>query len=260
MRAGADGGSMVALRRKNTRNYHNAPHVSCMAMHYCLLVISRDQGSLIAIGNRNPRPSSPEAPPGARSIARTIMSDPLSSRIASGLQTAKAWEDPQLLKTVRDSIPFQKLLPEWYANVHRNDGVDDDGGGSTPPPGDALLHHMFLRRVFQSAEDDTASQSHTSPYARDDDASYEGDDLLLKRLTLYFKLDVMTWVNNPCCDSCGDTNTTNCGIRGPMTTEEVQGQAGRVECKSSSQCNSFKTYCSNQAHLSFVSSLHKTKN
>ena len=195
------------------------------------------------------------------------MSDPLSSRIASGLQTAKAWEDPQLLKTVRDSIPFQKLLPEWYANAdHRNDGVDDDA-----------LRHMFPRRVFQSSDEDgTASQSHISPYARDDDASYEGDDLLLKRLTLYFKLDVMTWVNNPCCDSCGDTNTTNCGIRRPMTTEEVQGQAGRVECKSSSQikfliqCDSLlnnsvhlllHVYLSLMAHLSssFVPSLHKTK-
>ena len=242
-------------------------------MHRHMHCDDQGSGSLIAIGNRNPRPSSPEAPPGARSIARIIMSDPLSSRIASGLQTAKAWEDPQLLKTVRDSIPFQKLLPEWYANVHRNDGVDDDGVGSTPPPGDALLRHMFPRRVFQSAEDDTASQSHTSPYARDDDASYEGDDLLLKRLTLYFKLHVMTWVKNPCCDSCGDTNTTNCGIRGPMTTEEVQGQAGRVERKSSSQIRcfnatasrfivpiSFNTYHSLMAHLSFLSSLHKTKN
>lgn len=162
-----------------------------------------------------------------------IMSDPLSSRIASGLQTVKAWEDSkQLLKSVRDSIPLEKLLPEWYAN--RNDGVDD-GVDSTPPPGDTL-RQLFPRRVFQSsAEDGTGSQSHISPYAREDDASYEGDDLLLKRLTLYFKLDVMTWVNNPCCDSCGDTNTTNCGIRGPMTTEEVQGQAGRVERKSSSQ-------------------------
>ena len=160
------------------------------------------------------------------------MSDPLSSRIASGLHTAKAWdEDPQLLKIVRDSIPFEKLLPEWYAN--RNDDADD-GVGSPLPPGDAL-RRMFPRRVFQSsAEDGTADQSHTSPYAREDDASYEGDDLLLKRLTLYFKLDVMTWVNNPCCDSCGDTNTTNCGIRGPMTPEEVQGQAGRVEGKSRS--------------------------
>lgn len=159
------------------------------------------------------------------------MSDPLSSRIASGLQTVKAWdEDPALLKTVRDSIPFEKLLPEWYEN--RNDN-GDNGVGPTYPP-DGALRDMFPRRILQlSSKNSTAHRisQHASPYAREDDVSYEGDDLFLKRLTLYFKLDVMTWVNNPCCDSCGDTKTTNCGMRGPMTAEEVQGQAGRVERK-----------------------------
>ena len=150
------------------------------------------------------------------------MSDPLSSRIASGLNTAKAWDDDRaLLQTVRESIPLDKLMPEWYVNRDGGDGDD------LPSHLEPALRALFPRRIFQSS----VHTSSTSPYAREDDVSYEGDDLFLKRLALYFKVDVMTWVNNPCCVICGDTNTTNCGMRGPTTNEERQGEAGRVERK-----------------------------
>ena len=150
------------------------------------------------------------------------MSDPLSSRIAAGLETAKAWDDDRaILQTVRESIPLDKLMPEWYVN---RDGGDGDDPTSHLEP---ALRALFPRRIFQSS----VYTSTTSPYAREDDVLYETDDLFLKRLTLYFKVDVMTWVNNPCCVICGDTNTTNCGMRGPTTNEERQGKAGRVERK-----------------------------
>lgn len=143
------------------------------------------------------------------------MSDPLSSRISSGLATVRAWdEDPALLLEVRRSIPLEKLAPP-------HDLSTGTAGGCHVPEGMAILQQQ------RSLEADTTAT--TSPYFRADDVNYEGDDLLLKRLTLYFKLEVMSWVNNPTCKECGDSNTTSCGMRGPSTVEETQGGAGRVE-------------------------------
>jgi len=83
--------------------------------------------------------------------------------------------------------------------------------------------------------DTVASSVSKSPYFRDDDANYEGDDLLLKRLTLYFKQEVMKWCNQPpCCnESCSGnddgTKMESRGMRGPSTHEERSGGASRVE-------------------------------
>ena len=77
--------------------------------------------------------------------------------------------------------------------------------------------------------------SFKNKYYRPDDTNYEGDDLLLKRLTLYFQKEVMKWVNQPPCSnsSCVGNHDgkkmENRSMRGPVTEEEKRGGAGRVE-------------------------------
>ena len=118
-----------------------------------------------------------------------MSSDQLSPRIQRGLSTARKWEsDISLLETIRAQIPFQELVPEHFP------------------------HKSNL----------------SSPYAKDDDDKYQGNDLLLKRLTRYYQKS-MTWVNNPPCSICGCTETQLKGVRGPQTAEELLGEAERVE-------------------------------
>ena len=82
-----------------------------------------------------------------------------------------------------------------------------------------------------------------SPYFRDDDVNYEGDDLLLKRLTLYFKEEVMKWCNQPPCSNENCTGNEDGkkmemkGMRGPITQEEKTGGASRVEVYNCTLCN-----------------------
>jgi peptide-N4-(N-acetyl-beta-glucosaminyl)asparagine amidase len=132
------------------------------------------------------------------------MAEKLSARIRSGLATVKQWEaDEDLLKECRNQIPFHLLCPDQF-------------------------HH---RSNIETEE---------SPYAKDNDGAYRGDDLLLKRLTLYFK-GIMTWVNNPPCELCGSTETKCRNTRGPMSPEELAGQANRVEVYWCPMCNAETT-------------------
>jgi thiol-disulfide isomerase/thioredoxin len=87
------------------------------------------------------------------------------------------------------------------------------------------------------------------PYRRDDDCFYDGNVLFLKRLTLFFQKDVMTWVNTPPCEKCGagPDQMVYKEPRGPTTEEEREGQANRVEvylCKSCAAITTFPRYCS----------------
>ena len=113
------------------------------------------------------------------------------ARITSGLSTASKWdEDPELLKECRSLVPFSMLIPSNDASF------------------------LPMR----------------NKYGRPDDGRYEGDDLFLKRLTLWFKLDFMTWVNRPQCFFCGCKEHMKAnGARPAMTQEEKEGDASRVE-------------------------------
>ncbi|KAL7526287.1 hypothetical protein ACHAXR_001411, partial [Thalassiosira sp. AJA248-18] len=167
------------------------------------------------------------------------MASALHSRVESAVRTAKQWEsDKALLAEIRASIPFKELVPElvcetearWrsYLNNSANGGdeeVKDDVGG----------------------KDDNDVQYKTSCF-KDDDADWEGDDLLLKRLTLYFKQEVMTWCNQPPCSN------PNCkgnedgkqmeskGTRGPVTEEEKTGGTSRVEVYTCQLCKTEATF------------------
>jgi len=132
------------------------------------------------------------------------MAENLSPRTTSGLNTVRQWEsDKELLKECRDQIPFHLLCPEQY-------------------------HHLNAENIEES------------PYAKPDDDKYQGDDLLLKRLTLYFK-EIMTWVNNPPCALCGCADTKGRNTRGPISPEEREGQATRVEVYWCPTCNAETT-------------------
>ena len=141
------------------------------------------------------------------------MSEPnrVASRIQSAIETCRAWDaDSTLLVECRAQIPFHLLCPEqYYIDTHNrskgNDVTIDD-------------KKKKERSITKS------------PFAKNDDDKYEGDDLLLKRLTLFFQ-DLMTWVNNPPCSHCGCTTTESRGSRGAETKEEREGKASRVECK-----------------------------
>ena len=97
------------------------------------------------------------------------------------------------------------------------------------------------------------SQQEKSPYFRDNDFLYQGNALFLKRLTLFFQKEVMTWVSAPPCEKCG--GDTECkGTRGPISQEEREGRADRVEvyhCKSCEATTNFPRYNSVRKLLEF---------
>ena len=139
-----------------------------------------------------------------------MSSDQLSPRIHGGLSTAQKWEnDVALLETIRAQIPFDELVPEqqFYNNKAKRNA----------------------KYTYQR-----------SPYAKDDDDLFQGNDLLLKRFTRYYQ-KFMTWVNNPPCVICGCTETQCKGVRGPRSVEEKQGEAGRVEVYYCPRCDAVTT-------------------
>ena len=79
-------------------------------------------------------------------------------------------------------------------------------------------------------------------YTRHDDELYQGNALFLKHLTLYFKEDVMTWVNKLPCSKCGNEEMDSRPTRGPQTDEERQGGASRVEVYYCTSCNDTTTF------------------
>ena len=140
----------------------------------------------------------------------------LHSRIESAIHTAKQWEsDASLLAEIRGSIPFEDLVPEQHTVKLRCDAF------------------LGVQNVERTDED--AKTKLRESLTRDDDVNYEGDDLLLKRLTLFFKNEVMKWVNSPPCTNLDCTGNEDGkqmksnGVRGPISDEEKWGQASRVE-------------------------------
>lgn len=132
------------------------------------------------------------------------MTDKFTSRINAGIATVKQWEaDEQLLAECRSQIPFHLLCPDQF-------------------------YYLQKERLCDS------------PYAKEDDVNYQGDDLLLKRLTLYFK-QIMTWVNHPPCELCGSSDTKCRHVREAMTRDEKDGQASRVEVYWCPNCNAETT-------------------
>jgi len=152
----------------------------------------------------------------------------LVNRIQSGIETVKKWEseleDKALLSEVRSLIPFDVLCPEDFYLIQRRAVAA------------ALLRKAPTTCTGASQSSiETISEQVTSatnnPYFVDDDDLYESDDLLLKRLALFFQKSFMKWVNNPPCSICGSTETQCQGTRGAETLEEHDGGASRVECK-----------------------------
>ncbi len=135
------------------------------------------------------------------------MTEGLPGKIASGLKIVEEWEYEDLLLACRKEIPFHEICPEQH----------------------------FL----SPTNGDNPREKH-SPYAKPDDHKYNGGDLLLKRMTVYFQ-SIMTWVNDPECELCGHKDTKLRFIRGPLTAEEHEGEAGSVEVYFCPRCNAETT-------------------
>ena len=118
----------------------------------------------------------------------------LLARIQSAISTVQAWDaDRSLLDECRALIPLDILVP----------------------PADK--EPTFVAGLPKS------------PYARDDDYLYQGNALLLQRMAYFFQKDVMTWINAPKCSHCGSSDVDHETVRGPLTPEEREGGASRVE-------------------------------
>lgn len=107
----------------------------------------------------------------------------LQQRIESAIATARKWEsDKTLLTEIRASIPFQELVPdlicetEDQCRMYLNNSSNGNDNGDDTGKGDINYKISCFK---------------------ENDADWEGDDLLLKRLTLYFKQEIMTWCNQP---------------------------------------------------------------
>ncbi|KAL7538660.1 hypothetical protein ACHAWF_006166 [Thalassiosira exigua] len=156
----------------------------------------------------------------------------LHGRIESAARTAQQWEgDKFLLEEIRASVPLRDLVPEQVRDVEARCRAYLGGDA---PGGDEI--------------EEGPAAADSNPYFADDDLEWEGDDLLLKRLTLYFKRHVMAWCNQPPCsnpDCKGNedgTKMTSKGVRGPQTEEEKTGQAGRVEVYTCQLCEAETTF------------------
>lgn len=118
-------------------------------------------------------------------------------RIETSIQAVKAWDDdPLLLAECRALLPWNDLRDcEDTSNVN-----------------------------------DTNSHQQLGPYSKRQDSDLTSSDArLLQRLARYFQSS-MTWVNAPACGKCGQhDNMKGLAGRGPITDEERQGQAERVE-------------------------------
>jgi transglutaminase-like putative cysteine protease len=125
------------------------------------------------------------------------MDEAFHRRIQGAIQTVLAWDDdPMLLAECRAILPW--------------DALRDERGEYAQPEKDCKKGVLPLSR----------------------------DARFVQRLTRFFKSDkgMMTWVNNPDCSKCGSKNTDIKETRGPITVEEREGQASRVEVYKCNDC------------------------
>lgn len=121
------------------------------------------------------------------------MASTLQSRLESAINTAKRWEsDKELLAEIRASIPFRELVPELVCETE--DRCRSYLNNSSTTEGEVKDDNNNNDAVEEKVDEDI---QYKTLCFKDDDADWEGDDLLLKRLTLYFKQEVMTWCNQP---------------------------------------------------------------
>ena len=167
----------------------------------------------------------------------------LHSRIESAITTAKRWEsDKSLFDEVRASIPLRELVPELICELEERWTAYEKWSASK-------TKETVTTEVEEDGDDDNiATIEYKTACFRDDDVEWEGDDLLLKRLTLYFKQEVMTWCNQPPCSNPNCTGNDDgkqmesVGTRGPETDEEINGHASRVELYNCKLCNTKTTF------------------
>lgn len=71
-------------------------------------------------------------------------------------------------------------------------------------------------------------------------SSYQ--DELVKQLLHWFKREFFTWMNQPRCSACNHEKTRSVRMEGPSTSEEIAGQASRVEVYMCPACGSLTRF------------------
>ncbi|KAF0686418.1 Aste57867_21789 [Aphanomyces stellatus] len=68
------------------------------------------------------------------------------------------------------------------------------------------------------------------------------EDEVLRQLIRWFKHEFFTWMNSPNCHACGQPNTQSIRQEGPVTPEEVAGEASRVEVYQCGHCRALTRF------------------
>jgi thiol-disulfide isomerase/thioredoxin len=176
-----------------------------------------------------------------------MAADPLDNdfrrRIESAMRTVADWEDPDLLRECRESIPLDILcagpgMPKLRLDKNETTEKEDESSATNTSNG----------TVAVTIEDaDTASKDDFSKYVDDskDTRWWNAPNaLLLQRLARYFK-QTMTWVNAPACVECQTTDNMNLTTTraGGTTDDERRYKVSRVEDYQCSSCYNTTSFC-----------------
>mmetsp|Transcript_45871 Transcript_45871/g.53038 ORF Transcript_45871/g.53038 Transcript_45871/m.53038 type:complete len:1282 (-) Transcript_45871:153-3998(-) len=122
-------------------------------------------------------------------------------RVQGSLRTVQGWDDDKnLLEKCRSQIPWKDLVDDY-----------DENSASV----EMKYSNYGVDRLLRGSGDSNA--------------------LFLQRLCRWFPT-FMSWVNAPPCKVCGCKDTEMKNVRAPETTEEVEGQAKRVEVYYCPEC------------------------
>ena len=126
-------------------------------------------------------------------------------RVQASARTVQNWDaDEELLQKCRLQIPWKELIDDDEDDDDNDNDENKEKSGSRYSDADV---DRFL---------------HCGIGGGDSNA------LFLQRLCRWFPT-FMSWVNAPPCKVCGSKNCEMKTVRGPETTDELEGQAKRVE-------------------------------
>ena len=126
-------------------------------------------------------------------------------RVQGSLRTVIRWEeDKDLFKECRAQIPWKELVDDYDYEMNNNNEINEK-----------YLNYDVDRLLRGTGGDSSA--------------------LFLQRLCRWFPT-FMSWVNAPPCKVCGCEDMEMKTVRGPETTEELEGQAKRVEVYYCPEC------------------------
>jgi peptide-N4-(N-acetyl-beta-glucosaminyl)asparagine amidase len=128
-------------------------------------------------------------------------------RVQGSLRTVTRWEDDKdLLEECRSQIPWKELVDDYDYEINDNNEI--------------------INEKYSNYDVDRLLRGGTGG---------DSNALFLQRLCRWFP-SFMSWVNAPPCKVCGCEDMEMKTVRGPETTEELEGQAKRVEVYYCPEC------------------------